>query len=636
MTDIPILSVLDIPELHATICEYLSPYDMAQCMATSKRLSRLFTPFFWRDIRSRKTIKNFNGIRRNLHHIRTVDTHRQEHEFLEVLTTGLDEPSASSGSLARNLTGILTSIYSITEDAHKAAWKIATLLQHNPGLTHLKVSTELLICDGTDPVFKAISKLRHLKCLHLSETYPHLSPVAIAHLLLRCVPLVSLSELQCDFEATDTIEEGHEGTPELLAISPLILETILENATELRAAGGSIGSKIKNLSLPRVPNGYTASYLFPILKSDLLELESFEIPNIEENFDAKDLENVVRKHCSKIQHLKYPPYYDYIHDLQDDREYNAAARAFIRGCTALRSFSSTRFYDQDYEPEDDEDLEDVYYLNGECYAEPRRVVYTLARRHADTLEELNLPSTGRVYSCDLQAVLSSCRNLKKFVTSGAGGYGVMFGGITSQEWVCLGLKELDLYLHRGADVQQTLEAMQRESLAAGEQGPLEYTELEVSDNMEQDPMDAGELSKRNKREAEARAGKKLYEQIGRLSLLEDLSLDCNYFARVEWDLTLSKGWLIELAGLKRLHHLSIGIQYWYRMGQAEVEFMDAHWPMLRTVDLKGRRAIQYWTPEGAWRCDPAPASVPNSDKLEVPPHWRWFQTKRPYLKVKME
>ncbi|KAG0345702.1 hypothetical protein BGZ54_005460, partial [Gamsiella multidivaricata] len=82
--------------------------------------------------------------------------------------------------------------------------------------------------------------------------------------------------------------------------------------------------------------------------------------------------------------------------------------------------------------------------------------------------------------------------------------------------------------------------MQRESLAAGEQEPLEYTELEMSDNVEQDPMDAGELSKRNEREAETRVGKKLYEQIGRLSLLEGLSLDCNYFARVEWNLTLSK------------------------------------------------------------------------------------------------
>ncbi|KAI7831366.1 hypothetical protein BC939DRAFT_498818 [Gamsiella multidivaricata] len=141
--------------------------------------------------------------------------------------------------------------------------------------------------------------------------------------------------------------------------------------------------------------------------------------------------------------------------------------------------------------------------------------------------------------------------------------------------------------------------MQRESLAAGEQEPLEYTELEMSDNVEQDPMDAGELSKRNEREAETRVGKKLYEQIGRLSLLEGLSLDCNYFARVEWNLTLSKGWLMELAGLKKLHHLSIGIQYWYRMGQAEVEFMDAHWPMLRTVDLMGRWVIQSWTLEGA-------------------------------------
>jgi hypothetical protein len=466
------------------------------------------------------------------------------------------------------------------------------------------------------------------------------------------VPLVSVSELLCEFDTAITIEENHEedheeddeedheGTSELSIISPLILETILENATEFRTAGGSIGSKIKNLSLPQVADGYTATYLFPILKSDLFELESFEIPEIEEDFDAKELENVVRKHCSKIQHLKYPSYYDHIMDRQDDREYNAAARAFIRGCTALRSFSSTGFYDQDYEPKNGEDLEDGYYLNGKYCREPRRVVYTLARCHADTLEELNLPSTFRIFGCDLLAVLSSCRNLKKFVTSGSNihgvNYGVMFGGITSQEWVCLGLKELDLHLHRGADVQQTLEAMQRESLAAGEQESLEYTELEISANVEQDPMDPGELSKRNEREAEARAGKKLYEQIGRLSLLEDLSLDCDYFARVEWDLTLSKGWLMELAGLKKLQHLSLGIQYWYRVGQAEVEFMDAHWPMLRTVFLMGRWIIQSSTPEGAWECDPIPASVPNSDMLEVPPHWRWLQTKRPYLTVEME
>ncbi|KAF9280504.1 hypothetical protein BGZ68_007198, partial [Mortierella alpina] len=78
----------------------------------------------------------------------------------------------------------------------------------------------------------------------------------------------------------------------------------------------------------------------------------------------------------------------------------------------------------------------------------------------------------------------------------------------------------------------------------------------------------------------ALAAKRVHAQIGRLEKLEIVALDIDSGkdTRAEesdyaWDLTLPKGWLCELAGLKNQRRLILQSDFLSRMSQAEVEFL---------------------------------------------------------------
>ncbi|KAF9572394.1 hypothetical protein EC968_009968 [Mortierella alpina] len=196
-----------------------------------------------------------------------------------------------------------------------------------------------------------------------------------------------------------------------------------------------------------------------------------------------------------------------------------------------------------------------------------------------------------------------------------GPHGIEFGDIITGAWNCLGMRELSLTLNRSIDVQATLEAMRKEGLnrAAGD-GKLEKNEQYREDDGEQ------------KRRATAWAAKQAFTQIGRLAALKHLVLGADIdpnsskaeVVESHWDLTLSKGWLAQLAGLKSLRHLHMRTNYWSYMGQAEVEFMDAEWPWLECVTFD--KCILWSTRQ-----------LLNVITL---PHWQWLQRKRPCLRLK--
>ncbi|KAG0250122.1 hypothetical protein BG011_008650 [Mortierella polycephala] len=127
------------------------------------------------------------------------------------------------------------------------------------------------------------------------------------------------------------------------------------------------------------------------------------------------------------------------------------------------------------------------------------------------------------------------------------------------DWGCLGMKELYLKLCRGK--------LQPEGAATG-----------------------------NEKDTRAFAGsQRLYEQIGRLVDLEILALDyrrgmiSQQIATIggyAWDLTLSKGGLRNLSGLKKLRKLSLRADFYSKMSQADVEFIDAEWPQLEVVEFR--------------------------------------------------
>ncbi|KAF9347400.1 hypothetical protein BGX34_003171, partial [Mortierella sp. NVP85] len=83
----------------------------------------------------------------------------------------------------------------------------------------------------------------------------------------------------------------------------------------------------------------------------------------------------------------------------------------------------------------------------------------------------------------------------------------------------------------------------------------------------------------------AEAAQRVFSQIGCLVKLEVLRLTCyedfSQWSKIEescaYDLTLERGWLDELGGLKKLRCFQTDHNYWCFMGQAEVEFIDTNW-----------------------------------------------------------
>ncbi|KAK3823042.1 MAG: hypothetical protein J3Q66DRAFT_330734 [Benniella sp.] len=155
-----------------------------------------------------------------------------------------------------------------------------------------------------------------------------------------------------------------------------------------------------------------------------------------------------------------------------------------------------------------------------------------------------------------------------------------FGDVLA-EWVCHDITVLDLHLQRQVDVPEG----------------------------------------RTKDEVTAEAAQRVYSQIGRLVKLEDLTLtiyeDDNLWDNLEescaYDLTLERGWLGELAGLKRLRRFRMNHNYWGLMGQSEVEFIDTNWLELQSITFYGY-TFRY------------------GDQLQMD-HWKWLKERRPYINL---
>ncbi|CAO3573125.1 unnamed protein product [Mortierella alpina] len=298
-------------------------------------------------------------------------------------------------------------------------------------------------------------------------------------------------------------------------------DTIIEEATKSRFSGNSSACKIKSLLFPRCSDSGEPSLARSLLVSDLVDLESLTVPALYSNSEALHLEQVVREHCIHLKHLKYHDY------------------------------------------------------------EPRLLLSDLVERHCNTLQEITLEDCEQVYSADIQAVLTRCKQLKRLWVQGnylTGRAGIEFTDLSMNDWVCTELRVLGLTLNR-------------------------YPNGEDSDLDEEDP---GLM---------ALDGQRFYRQIGQLGKLEELALDIDRSEEsmskesdYAWDLTLSRGWLGELANLKSLKRLRLNADFWSKMGQAEVEFMQEQWPLLSEISLQGKVSDE-----------------------RTQAHWQWLFDKRPRL-----
>ncbi|KAF9290534.1 hypothetical protein BGZ68_006770 [Mortierella alpina] len=303
------------------------------------------------------------------------------------------------------------------------------------------------------------------------------------------------------------------------------LEGIINKATTSRFSHPG-AKRIKTLQLPCNPTGIRNPLPLLLLKSKLLDLETCEPPWFRRDARTREIQDVVRNHCPNLKHLHFPQNYDEDQDGQ-------AARAFIRGCSGLKSFTSAYFMDS-------------------IGPGPRMILSELLKHHYTTLENFELTDPQQVNSHDLHNVLSQCKQLKRFWVANYeeedSMCGIVVEDISRSDWVCTELIELSLALNR-----------------CPSDGDL-FGDLE-EDEAEGDPYEW----------LTASTTKRAFQQIGRLNKLEVLRIDIDRSSRTKakekdyaWDLTLWSGWLSELAGLRNLRILGLKADFWSCMKQEEV------------------------------------------------------------------
>ncbi|KAF9944003.1 hypothetical protein BGZ70_005162, partial [Mortierella alpina] len=284
------------------------------------------------------------------------------------------------------------------------------------------------------------------------------------------------------------------------------LEAVIHEASVARLSRSSRAKKIEQLTLPPNFHGRWNPLPFLLFKSSLLDLKKLGIPGFDPEVSMQEIEQVVRDYCPNLKHLECPSLH-YVREGSDRTVY-----AFIRGCSGLESFMSASVKD----------------------ALP--IFLELVSRHHATLEVTDIQSE-QVFSRDLQAILSRCKQLKRFwalshrrISSIST---LAYRDIAKSEWVCTELRELGLTVNRGRP------------------------ERDASDEQEEWKVrsDGSHVCSDTCRCVPKRA----FQQIGRMENLEVLTIAIDRSSRAgaaeedyALDLTLSKGWLRELAGLKRL------------------------------------------------------------------------------------
>ncbi|KAG0273997.1 hypothetical protein BGZ95_010201 [Linnemannia exigua] len=117
-------------------------------------------------------------------------------------------------------------------------------------------------------------------------------------------------------------------------------ETIIREDSIARFAQNRNAAKIKSLKLTRIRYGARNPLPLLLLKSNLLDLKSCEIPWFLPDADMEEVEQVVREHCPNLNHLTCP-------SLKDESSNCQAMCAFIRGSSGLQSFASDYFSDHE-------------------------------------------------------------------------------------------------------------------------------------------------------------------------------------------------------------------------------------------------------------------------------------------------
>ncbi|KAG0023157.1 hypothetical protein BGZ80_010217 [Entomortierella chlamydospora] len=465
------------------------------------------------------------------------------------------------------------------DDSSKAVRYLLQILNNSRWLTHLELPASILIWDLTraQQLSDVItSDLPHLEQLSFIGSQ---TPLVLEHVMpvLRASfrhPQLKGIEYDCKIVWSGDFKEIDETELESQLNSLLGTRNRVDEGSQVTA----IMPRLRSLILPYCAKGYPPSFLINLFSSHVPNLERVGAFSIRRDQDiSSELESAIASGCPKLQHILSPTYNFLMYEI-------TSIRAMYRACSnnglGLKSFYARMFSNEDN------------FENGQ------NLIETFVEHDSETLEVFDIPYSYAVKSKNLQSILSSCKNLKRYCgyNDKDGQVAFAFKDIVSKEWVCHDLKELCIQLNRrdrefDHDIEEDDERFKDGIYSPT---PQEFEEME-------------------------KMAKDVYSQIGRLSKLEGLAICCDeddswddIGEAFKHDLTLEKGWLKELAGLKELKHFQMMTDFWSCMGQTEVEFMHEHWPSLERI------TFGY-----GWSC--------SADHIWEKPHWQWLRSQRPSL-----
>jgi hypothetical protein len=412
-------------------------------------------------------------------------------------------------------------------------------------------------------------KLPHLQQLILNDGFVEYD-VGLRFFSV-CFNHPQLTDLRCGF-AQDFRHPESPGV--LFALLHSLLELIKDSKAKATVDKPVMATRIKTLILPRSINGYTPDFLCTLLKSHLPNIERFYLDKISSFDDGMEptetFRDAIAQGCPKLQHVEFVW-------TRVNPSIKEVLKGVILGCKGLKSFSGNSF-------------EDTHTIGG------FHGFKTLLDCHSKTLEVVDLRDCENVASRDIARLFHECRNLRRARIEPPGFSQDTFlhlEDMVNKEWICHDLKELHIFMTR-----RFSNSDDDEHILSGR-----------PENDSSEGSDRADNEARNRRLI-----KKAFGQIGQLSKLKTLRIESDVTSTIPFDnmdLALDHGGLSELAGLKRLRHFDITGGLWLGVGQAEVEFMHAHWPQLEKVTFGFCNSVS---------------------RLVEEPHWQWLQARRPCLK----
>ncbi|KAG0245768.1 hypothetical protein B0O80DRAFT_499157 [Mortierella sp. GBAus27b] len=533
------------------VAEYLSSHDIVQCMGACKAFAFRFQPHLPRNVILRSSYLIPQSLVLNRHLIRSISVNILDHANLYTFARSL--PDSQHREPCRSTTAfdqlraicVNPDLDVLIRPTNPCHDHVLRILNGSPNLTHLTIPGDLLSREQSAQRLSNLFANQLPSVQHLTLQRGRIKFSTALSFLCVCFNHLQLATIHCYSIATES---------DVVSSVTLFLDALQEKTPGKPAMGG----RIKSLILPHFDRGYPINFLLT-LSTCLPNLERFQVPKICDGdhaiYDLKPFADVTAEACPKLRHIDFRMF-------SGEYGFYCIAMNIVIACKdrGLKSFRGPAFDATVYQ------------------SDSRGLLKMLVDYHFKTLEDVVLVASGNNPGQNLGDLLSKCRNLRRVTVEP--GYRISpciyFDEKDLEEWVCWDLKELRFVLTQSLSTQKGLEE---------------------------------QTARRNE------GARKMYGQIGRLVKLETLCLGTKMGegstleVGSESDLSLKSGWLSRLAGLKKLRNFGMGKGFWTRVGQAEVEFMDAQWPNLDRILFQ----------------------VQEISEITKEPHWKWLQKRRPKL-----